>query len=250
MARGGPDVDGPTRRKGTRPACRRGLRHAARPADVAADRAGLPGHDRRPGAGAGGLADADPRRAEPHGGRRPRRPGAPCRLPDPPQITRSRFEDMLEVRLLLEPQRRADPPSAPPSEQVAGLRRMLEEMAELVEGDGPSAYGAFGLRDAAFHDLVAHERGEPGRPRSARLACTRTCTCSGCSTTPRSLTWRWPSTKRSWRRSPRATPTPPPTRCVGISCCRRDRFRRLFDEAEGADGLPVGLDGRARSQEC
>ena len=32
-------------------------------------------------------------------------------------------------------------------------------MAELVEGDGHVAYGAFGLRDAAFHDLVAQSAG-------------------------------------------------------------------------------------------
>jgi DNA-binding GntR family transcriptional regulator len=73
----------------------------------------------------------------------------------PPQITRHRFEDMLEVRLLLEPAaaRRSAERASP--EQVAGLRRILGEMAELEEGGGPMAYGAFGLRDAAFHDLVA-----------------------------------------------------------------------------------------------
>ena len=77
----------------------------------------------------------------------------------PPQITRDRFEDMLEVRLLLEPaaaRRAAERASA---EQVAGMRRMLDEMAELVEGDSHLAYGAFGLRDAAFHDLVALSAG-------------------------------------------------------------------------------------------
>jgi DNA-binding GntR family transcriptional regulator len=50
----------------------------------------------------------------------------------PPQITRERFEDMLEVRLLLEPaaaRRAAERASA---EQVAGLRRMLDDMADLV----------------------------------------------------------------------------------------------------------------------
>ena len=73
----------------------------------------------------------------------------------PPQITPRRFEDMVEIRLLLEPaaaRRAAERASA---EQVDGLRRMLEEMAELVGADGLVAYGAFGLRDAAFHDLVA-----------------------------------------------------------------------------------------------
>ena len=45
-------------RKGQRAARRRGLRHAPRRADVAADRAGLPRHDRRPGARPGRLPDA------------------------------------------------------------------------------------------------------------------------------------------------------------------------------------------------
>ena len=39
------------------------------------------------------------------------------------------------------------------------MRRMLEEMADLVGGDRHLAYGAFGLRDAAFHDLVAESAG-------------------------------------------------------------------------------------------
>ncbi|MCA2218390.1 GntR family transcriptional regulator [Jidongwangia harbinensis] len=73
----------------------------------------------------------------------------------PPQITRHRFEDMLEVRLLLEPAAARRSAERASLEQVAGLRRMLKEMAELEEGNGPTAYGAFGLRDAAFHDLVA-----------------------------------------------------------------------------------------------
>lgn len=79
----------------------------------------------------------------------------------PPQITRARFEDMVELRLLLEPaaaRRAAEHASAT---QVAGLRRMVEEMADLARGDGHPAYGAFGLRDAAFHDLVATSAGNP-----------------------------------------------------------------------------------------
>lgn len=77
----------------------------------------------------------------------------------PPQITRDRFEDMLEVRLLLEPAaaRRAAERASP--EHVAGLRGLLQEMARLAEGDGHPAYGAFGRRDAAFHDLLALSAG-------------------------------------------------------------------------------------------
>ena len=77
----------------------------------------------------------------------------------PPPISRVRFEDMLEIRLLLEPpaaRRAAERASA---DEVSRLRRMLEEMAELAAGDGHLAYGAFGLRDAAFHDLVASSAG-------------------------------------------------------------------------------------------
>ncbi len=77
----------------------------------------------------------------------------------PPQITRARFEDMLEIRLLLEPAAARKAAEGASADQISGLRRMLEEMAELVEGDGHVAYGAFGLRDAAFHDLVAQSAG-------------------------------------------------------------------------------------------
>lgn len=77
----------------------------------------------------------------------------------PPQITRDRFEDMLEIRLLLEPAAARRAAERASTEQVEGLRKMLEEMAELGGGDGHLAYGAFGLRDAAFHDLVAQSAG-------------------------------------------------------------------------------------------
>ena len=77
----------------------------------------------------------------------------------PPLITRARFDDMIELRLLLEPAaaRRAAERATP--SQVSELRRLLDEMAELERGDEPMAYGTFGLRDAAFHDLVAHSAG-------------------------------------------------------------------------------------------
>jgi DNA-binding GntR family transcriptional regulator len=77
----------------------------------------------------------------------------------PPQITRERFEDMVEMRLLLEPSAARRAAESASAEQVARLRQMLDEMAELVERDSHVAYGAFGLRDAAFHDLVAHSAG-------------------------------------------------------------------------------------------
>lgn len=95
-------------------------------------------------------------------------PNAGYRIP--PQITRDRFEDMVEVRLLLEPAAARRAAERASNAQVEGLRRMLDEMAELVEGDGQVAYGDFGLRDAAFHDLVAKTAGnELVREALARL---------------------------------------------------------------------------------
>jgi DNA-binding GntR family transcriptional regulator len=77
----------------------------------------------------------------------------------PPQVTRVRFEDMVEMRLLLEPAAARRAAQCASNEQVSDMRRMLEEMAELVQNDSHVAYGAFGLRDAAFHDLVAVSAG-------------------------------------------------------------------------------------------
>jgi DNA-binding GntR family transcriptional regulator len=88
----------------------------------------------------------------------------------PPQITRDRFEDMVEMRLLLEPAAARRAAESASAEQVSDLRRMLDEMAGLVERDSHVAYGAFGLRDAAFHDLVAVTAGnEVVRESLARM---------------------------------------------------------------------------------
>jgi DNA-binding GntR family transcriptional regulator len=65
---------------------------------------------------------------------------------------------MLEVRLLLEPAAARRAAERASKEQVSELRRVLDEMAELAEGD-VHVYGAFGLRDAVFHDLVAQSAG-------------------------------------------------------------------------------------------
>lgn len=77
----------------------------------------------------------------------------------PPQITRQRFEDMVEFRLLLEPAAARRAAEHASEEQVRELRQVLDEMAGLVAGEGHQAYGAFGLRDAAFHDLLAQSAG-------------------------------------------------------------------------------------------
>lgn len=95
-------------------------------------------------------------------------PNAGYRIP--PLITRDRFDDMLEIRLLLEPAAARRAAERATASQVDELRRLLEEMAALEEGDGPTTYGAFGVRDAAFHDLVALSGGnELVREALARL---------------------------------------------------------------------------------
>lgn len=73
----------------------------------------------------------------------------------PPQITRAQFEDIVEVRLLLEPTcaRKAAENASPA--QVSSLRDLLQEMARPADDSDHLAYGAFGRRDAAFHDLIA-----------------------------------------------------------------------------------------------
>lgn len=88
----------------------------------------------------------------------------------PPQITRQRYEEMVEIRLLLEPAVARKAAEHASCEQVRHLRRLLDEMAGLTEGDELAAYGAFGLRDAAFHDLLAQSAGNQAiREALARL---------------------------------------------------------------------------------
>jgi DNA-binding GntR family transcriptional regulator len=80
----------------------------------------------------------------------------------PPQITRARFEDMLETRLLLEPAAARRAAQFASKEDIAGLRVLLEDMAQVEGRDDHlphESYGAFGLLDAAFHDLVARSGG-------------------------------------------------------------------------------------------
>ena len=87
-----------------------------------------------------------------------------------PQITREQFDDLLEIRLLLEPAAARRAAERATASQISEMRRLLEEMAELERGEEPMAYGTFGLRDAAFHDLVAHSAGnELVRESLARL---------------------------------------------------------------------------------
>ncbi|MDH2426038.1 GntR family transcriptional regulator [Sphaerisporangium sp. TRM90804] len=156
----------------------------------------------------------------------------------PPQITRHRFEDMLEIRLLLEPAAARRSAERASSKQVAGMRRMLEEMAELEGGDGPMAYGAFGLRDAAFHDLVALSAGN----QVIREALARLHThvhlfrlLHDTQVTHLAMAEHEEVLAAIAARDPEAAAYAM-RRHILLS---GERFRRLFDEAEGADGMAV-----------
>jgi DNA-binding GntR family transcriptional regulator len=159
----------------------------------------------------------------------------------PPQITRERFEDMLEVRLLLEPaaaRRAAERASA---EQVDGLRRLLEEMAELDEGDEHLTYGAFGLRDAAFHDLVAQSAGNQIVRESLARLHTHVHLFRLVYDTQVTYLARGEHDQilaAVAARDPDAAAYAMRQHIL----LSGDRFRRLFDRAAGADGSARGLD--------
>jgi DNA-binding GntR family transcriptional regulator len=76
-----------------------------------------------------------------------------------PQISRKQFEDMVEIRLLLEPAAARRAAENMTAEEALELRGLLEEMARPAEGDHHLAYGIFGRRDATFHDVIARGGG-------------------------------------------------------------------------------------------
>src|SRR4051794_31738270 len=76
-----------------------------------------------------------------------------------PQISRQQFEDLVEIRLLLEPSAARHAAERMSPEQAESLRYLVEDMATPQEGDQHLAYGIFGRRDAAFHDLIAEGGG-------------------------------------------------------------------------------------------
>ena len=72
-----------------------------------------------------------------------------------PQLTKDRFEQLVEFRLLVEPaaaRRAAENMSA---RELAALRDLAESMAVPPAGDRHLAYGLFARRDAAFHGTIA-----------------------------------------------------------------------------------------------
>jgi DNA-binding GntR family transcriptional regulator len=73
-----------------------------------------------------------------------------------PTLTREQFEDLVDIRLLLEPAaaRRAAESMKP--DQLAGLREVAERLGEAPQKtDAALAYAVFSRLDGQFHDKVA-----------------------------------------------------------------------------------------------
>ena len=166
----------------------------------------------------------------------------------PPQITRERFEDMVEIRLLLEPAAARHAAERATSSQVSRLRELQDEMVALTHDEGDQAYGSFGLRDAAFHDLVADAAGN----QVVREALARLHThvhlfrlLHHSEVTFKALGEHADVLEAIATRDPDAAAYAV-RRHILLS---RDRFRRLFDESEEAGRSGQGLDGSPRSAE-
>lgn len=72
-----------------------------------------------------------------------------------PRMTRVQFEDLVEVRLLLEPAAARHAAERMSPEQVEELRCLCTVMAEPAGEDRAMAYAVFAGLDAQFHDVVA-----------------------------------------------------------------------------------------------
>ncbi|WP_192252701.1 GntR family transcriptional regulator, partial [Mesorhizobium caraganae] len=72
-----------------------------------------------------------------------------------PQWTRKQFQDLYEIRLLLEPAAaRSAAERISPKEAVA-LTRLVADMHKAVENEKRVNYGRFALHDSELHNLIA-----------------------------------------------------------------------------------------------
>ena len=71
-----------------------------------------------------------------------------------PQITRRRFDELYELRLLLEPQSAAKAATLMDDARLAELRDAAGVMARRDDNDERSRYSNFARRDAVFHDKI------------------------------------------------------------------------------------------------
>lgn len=71
-----------------------------------------------------------------------------------PQISRRRFDELYDMRLLLEPEAATRAAEGMDDERLAALRDVAGAMAPVSEDNERSRYSAFARLDAAFHDRI------------------------------------------------------------------------------------------------
>lgn len=71
-----------------------------------------------------------------------------------PQISRRRFEDLYDLRLLLEPEAAARAAQAMDERQLVVLQAVAANMSRRQGGDERLRYAAFARQDAIFHDKI------------------------------------------------------------------------------------------------
>ena len=76
-----------------------------------------------------------------------------------PQLTRKQFDDLCELRLLLEPVAAAKAALAMNEATLGEVVALSEAMREPAPSQGMTAYSAFARRDAEFHGFIAAASG-------------------------------------------------------------------------------------------
>lgn len=69
-----------------------------------------------------------------------------------PQISRQKFEELYDLRILLEPFAAKQAALAIKAEELSSLKRIAREMSELGTNKRRNHYSSFAKLDAAFHD--------------------------------------------------------------------------------------------------
>ncbi|MCO5065318.1 MAG: GntR family transcriptional regulator [Rhizobiaceae bacterium] len=71
-----------------------------------------------------------------------------------PQITRRRFDELYELRLLVEPDAAAKATASLGAEEMNALRQLAGVMSRVEIADGRQRYADFARKDAMFHDQI------------------------------------------------------------------------------------------------
>ena len=76
-----------------------------------------------------------------------------------PQLSASQFNELYELRLLLEPFAAAKAAQLMSAEAIGQLEALCAEMEGLAQSEGLNAYAQFAQLDMAFHDQIAASAG-------------------------------------------------------------------------------------------